>query len=91
MDVDEAWRDNAILRVDDPRTVFREVGADGGDPSALDRDVRAPSERSRPVDHRSAANEKVGHEWRRSRPCPRSLRFATTSSLRDCASAGLPS
>ena len=91
VDVDESRRDGAIFRVDDPRAVFAEPGADRRDASATYRDIRAPAGRSRPVDHRSAADEEVGHECRRSGLCPRSFRFATTRSFLDCASAGFPS
>ena len=91
MDVDEPGRDDAILRLNGPRPVLCEVGVDRRDASAAYGDVRAPSGGPGPVDHRSAADEKVGHECRRSSLCPRSFRFATTRSLRDRASAGFPS
>ena len=91
MDVDEPGRDDAILRLDGPRPVLCDVGVDRRDASAAYGDVRAPSGGPGPVDHRSAADEKVGHECRRSSLCPRSFRFATTRSLRDRASAGFPS
>ena len=91
VDIDESGGDYAVLRVDDARTVLREVRTDRRNASALNGDVRLPTRLAGSIDDRSAADEKVGHECRRSRACPRSLRFATTRSLRDRASAGFPS
>src|SRR5207253_7440050 len=75
VDVDEPGRDDAVLRVDDARPVLREIRADRRDASAVDRDVGAPAGCSRPIDHGRAADKKVRHDRRRSRPDRKSTRL----------------
>ena len=91
MDVDEARRDRFPAGVDHARTVRGQVGPDRDDPVVSDRDVRHARRCPGPVDDGPAAEQQVGHAWRRSRPLPRSRRLATISSFRDEGPAGLPS
>ena len=92
VDVDETRRDDAAAHLDDPGAVRGEVVADRREASAANGHVGFPSGGARPVDDRAAAKEQVGgHAPRRSRPPPRSRRFATMRSLRDFASTGFPS
>ena len=91
VDVDEPGRDHSARDIEHRGPVRGDVALDGDDHVAAHRDVRAALGCAGPVDDHPAAKDEIGHVRRRSRPLPRSRRFATTRSFRDEGPAGFPS
>ena len=59
--VDEPWRDQAAVGIDDPGGGAAQVGTDGDDHAVLDRQVADVALGAGAVDDRPAADEQVVH------------------------------
>ena len=83
VDVDEPGSDRAAVRVDHARVAVPLHATHARDPVAGDEHVRRERRPAGPVVDRATAEDEVAHSRRRSRPAPRSRRFATMSSFGD--------